>query len=83
MKITFEVDGNIKFIYDDQAAGVAKEIGPLTIKRASHVEPSADGSWYADMSPVTGPMLGPYSTREEALFVERHWLIANDIPIPR
>lgn len=83
MKITFEVDGRIKFIYDDALAGVAKEVGALTIKRASHVEPGDDGCWYADMSPVCGPLLGPFDTREEALTAERVWLVTHSIPRPR
>lgn len=85
MKITFEVDGRIKFIYDDTAAEVAQEVGSLTIKRASHVEPcpSDNRLWQADMSPVGGPLLGPFRTREAALESERHWLDDHSIPVPR
>jgi len=83
MKITFEVDGRIKFIYDDTAAEVAQEVGTLTIKRASHVEPGGDGWWYADMAPVGGPRLGPFAKRATALTVEHEWLAMKGIPIPR
>lgn len=82
MKVTFEVDGRIKFIYDDSVAEVVKEVGQLTIKRASHVEPTPGGEWVADMAPVGGPLLGPYPTRERALYEERYWLFVNNIPRP-
>ena len=84
MKITFEVDGRIKFIYDDTLAEVASEVGVLSIKRASHVEPDLAGrGWVADMAPVGGPCLGPFLTRGGALAAEREWLIVNSIPRPR
>lgn len=93
MKITFEVDGRIKFIYDDTVAEVMREVGgKLNVKRASHVEPTVcdlyeggpkfDG-WQADMSPVGGPVLGPYGTRGQALDAERNYLVSLDIPRPR
>lgn len=83
MKITFEVDGRIKFIYDDTAAEVAGEVGPLDIRRASHVEPDSKGFWFADMSPVGGPSIGPFITRGAALNAEREWLVDNNLPRPR
>jgi hypothetical protein len=52
-----------------------REIGKLQITRASHVEPDAEGYWWADMGPVNGPVLGPYGSRSEALAAERKWLI--------
>jgi len=89
MKMTFEVDGRVKFIYDDTLAAVATEIGRVSVARASHVEPACqffhdvrDG-WAADMGPVGGPILGPFATREEALLAERVWLVANDLPRPK
>lgn len=83
MRITFEVDGRIKFIYDDMAAEVAQEVGPLSIKRASHVEPTASGLWWADMAPVGGPQIGPFRSRAAALNAEREWLVDNNLPRPR
>ncbi len=57
-------------------------IGAMTISRGSHVEPTADGQWTADLWPVNGPVLGPFPSRSEALNAERrwldeHWLIAE------
>jgi hypothetical protein len=48
------------------------ELGSLTIRRASHVEPTIDGNWQADLSPVNGPVLGPFELRSEAIKAE--WL---------
>ena len=52
-------------------------LGTLTIQRASHVEPDASGSWWADLSPVQGPRLGPYPKRSEALQAEEEWINEN------
>jgi hypothetical protein len=49
----------------------------VSIRRASHVETDADGKWHADLSPVCGPVLGPYHKRSEALEAEVGWLEAN------
>ena len=49
-------------------------LGRLKIARGSHVEPTADGRWSADLAPVGGPVLGPFSHRSEALAAERQWL---------
>lgn len=58
------------------------QLGRLSITRASHVEPNAAGQWMADLSPVAGPMLGPFANRTEALAAEvdwlrRHWLLSE------
>jgi len=39
-------------------------------------------AWWADMTPVSGPVLGPYATREEALAEEQDWLHDFAIPVP-
>ena len=65
-------DGVARCIYDE---GIdLREIGTLKITRASHVEPDAEGYWWADMGPSGGLMLGPYGSRSEALEAEREWL---------
>lgn len=68
-------DGTITAIYSDQLADLFKE-GEAKTTRASHVEP-CEGGWSADMSPVGGPMLGPFPLREEALAAEVEWLEAK------
>ncbi len=74
MKEIVIVDGVTKFIYSDEVATALKHHGDLSIRRASHVEPTEDGRWTADMSPVHGPVLGPFETRAEALAAETEWL---------
>ena len=49
-------------------------LGILQIRRASHVEPNEQGQWMADLSPVGGPMLGPFTNRSAALSAEVAWL---------
>ena len=51
--------------------------GHLTIRRASFVEPDEVGRWWVDLSPVSGPRLGPFSLRSEALAAEQSWLSAR------
>jgi hypothetical protein len=72
MELVVGVDGVARCIYDE--ALDLREIGRLSITRASHVEPDAEGNWWADMGPVDGPVLGPYGTRSEALVAEMEWL---------
>jgi len=72
MELVVGVDGVARCIYDE--ALDLREIGRLTITRASHVEPDAEGYWWADMGPVDGPVLGPFRSRTEALRAERGWL---------
>ena len=50
------------------------QLGRLEIQRGSHVEPTSNGQWTADMSPVNGPILGPFELRSAALQAERDWL---------
>jgi hypothetical protein len=77
-------NGMLRFIYDDDIASLLQDVGALSIARASHVEPLPDGGgWTADMSPVNGPVLGPFPSRIEALDEEVCWLNEHSIPIPR
>jgi hypothetical protein len=72
MELVVGCDGGVWCIYDE--ALDLREIGKLQITRASHVEPDAEGYWFADTGPVDGPLLGPYGSRTEALGAEREWL---------
>ena len=80
LQIIIDNDGTVRFIYDDSAMELAQALGLVSIARASHVEPTADGRWTADMSPCAGPVLGPFLTRKEALDAEHHWLEQNGLP---
>ena len=72
MELVVGVDGMARCIYDE--ALELRELGKLQITRASHVEPDAEGYWWADTGPVDGPILGPFRSRTEALGAERRWL---------
>lgn len=72
MQIIIEPGGAIRCIYSEEIDLAA--IGSPTITRASHVEPDQQGRWLADMSPVGGPLLGPYVRRSDALAAEQAWL---------
>jgi len=38
------------------------------------VEPDEQGQWSAELSPVQGPILGPFDLRSHALAAETAWL---------
>jgi hypothetical protein len=72
MQIIISPGGTVRCIYDEAIDLAA--LGRLVITRASHVEPTPDGRWQADLSPVAGPVLGPFVRRSEALAAEATWL---------
>lgn len=74
--IVVEPNGTVLLIYEDDLRGLLAN-GKAEIKRVSSVEPTVDGRWTADLSPINGPVLGPYETRAEALESEVKYLIAN------
>ncbi len=80
MQIVVTPVGAIRCLYDERLD--LATLGRLEITRASHVEPDASGRWTADMSPMTGPMLGPFDHRSEALEAEQVWLEANWLMTP-
>ena len=68
MDIIILPGGEVRCVYDE--AIDLHELGTPEIRRASHVEPTQDGRWLADLSPVGRPVLGPFWTRSEALTAE-------------
>ncbi len=72
MTLIITPDGTARCLYAEEIE--LSSLGILTISRASHVEPTEAGSWTADLSPVEGPILGPYATRSDALGAEADWL---------
>lgn len=46
------------------------ECGTSTITRASHVEPSLDGTWYVDLAPIGGEVVPGFAKRSDALNYE-------------
>ena len=67
-----EPNGAVRGIYSDLIPYQA--IGTPDIVRASHVEPDKHGMWWADMTPMNGPKLGPFLERSKAIQTEVQWL---------
>jgi len=80
MDILIGPDGQLRHIYNDNLD--LAELGPITISRASHVEPDTSGHWIVDLSPVNGPELGPFVKRSAALAAEVAWLEQQGLPVP-
>jgi hypothetical protein len=81
MQLVITPSGQIRCLYDEAVELAA--FGEPAITRASHVEPTRDGRWIADLSPVAGPSLGPFDRRSLALraeleWLERNWLLGPD-----
>ncbi|MCE9553078.1 MAG: hypothetical protein K8T91_06825 [Planctomycetes bacterium] len=80
MQLVVTPTGTIRCLYDETLD--VHVFGRLDIQRGSHVEPTNDGHWQADLSPVSGPFLGPFALRSQALDAEREWLEANWLICP-
>ena len=72
MQLVIQPDGSVRCVYSETIDLHA--LGNLNISRGSHVEPDSDGQWFANLSPVAGPRLGPFSKRSDALDAETEWL---------
>jgi hypothetical protein len=75
MQLILSPTGNIRCVYAE-AIDLGR-LGAVAIQRASHVEPDMTGRWFADLTPVAGPILGPFVCRSEALAAEQLWLEAR------
>lgn len=86
VEVRIAPDGTTRLIYSDEFMPAMEALGTVRIARASHVEPRlniAAGGWIADMSPVGGPELGPFTLRQEALDAEVEWLVQHGLPTPK
>jgi len=72
MQLVIEPTGSVRCLYAEAIDLAA--LGPLTIRRGSHVEPTFAGTWLCDLAPVGGPLLGPFAARRLALAAEAAWL---------
>ena len=72
MQLLIQPGGGIRCLYAEVLDLPC--LGQLSIRRGSHVEPTDDGRWTANLSPVSGPVLGPFARRSAALEAEREWL---------
>jgi hypothetical protein len=75
MHLVIDPRGSVRCVYAE--AIDLSLLGDLSIRRASHVEPDERGLWWADLSPVVGPVLGPFDRRGAALAAEEQWLETN------
>ena len=81
MWLVVEPNGQVRCLYGE-AVDLAS-LGVLSIRRASHVEPDSEGAWWADLSPLNGPRLGPFPQRSLALAAEEKWLERNWLEPPQ
>ena len=72
MRLVVTPSGAARAIYSEEIDLTV--LGPVQITRARFVEPDERGRWHADLRPVGGSVLGPFSRRSEALEAERGWL---------
>jgi hypothetical protein len=75
MHLIVSTAGKLLGLYDEPFDWAA--LGPVNLRRASHVEPDGAGKWWADLAPVHGPRLGPFRLRSRALEAERAWIEAR------
>ena len=81
MQLVITRDGAVRGLYTEEID--LNTLGRPVIARGSYVEPDQQGRWFADLSPVAGPRLGPFGHRSDALvaeiaWLEAHWLTAAD-----
>jgi len=72
MQLIITPGGAVRCVYSEEID--LQTLGSPAITRASHVEPDQQGRWVADLSPIDGPILGPFDLRSEALAAEHAWL---------
>ena len=73
--LTIRPEGSLIAIYTEALDLVS--LGDIQIRRVSHVEPDERGQWWADLSPIHGPILGPYSNRSQALNAEHQYITSR------
>jgi hypothetical protein len=78
MQLVIRPGGTVHCLYGEELN--LHQLGSLAIARGSHVEPDVTGQWTADLSPVDGPVLGPFNNRSDALAAERQWLETHWLP---
>ena len=72
MQVVIFAAGTVRCVYGEVLD--LRTLGPMRIRRASHVEPDEAGGWWVDLSPAGGPKLGPFGLRSSALQAEEGWL---------
>ena len=64
--------GVVRGLYTEEIP--LETLGKLSVRRASFVEPAADGTWTADLTLSGGPVLTGFARRSQALQAEVAWL---------
>jgi hypothetical protein len=75
MRLLVDPQGTVRCLYAEDIDLAC--LGTPSVRRAGHVEPDEHARWWADLSPVHGPRLGPFPTRTLALDAEQGWLEAH------
>ena len=73
-KIFIRPNGTINCIYTDDIRFLISSAQQVNIRRVSNVEPTTDGQWVADMSPIDGPESPAFDRRADALTWEKDWI---------
>ena len=81
MQLIIHPGGMVRCLYAETID--LPSLGPLSIERAAHVDPTETGNWVADLSPTRGPVLGPFAKRSQALAEEADWLNRHLLDEPR
>ena len=80
MELVVSLAGIVRCVYGE--ALDLHALGCPQIRRASAVEPDEAGRWWADLSLVGGPQLGPFGRRGDALSAEVAWLTEQWLLVP-
>ena len=72
MDLVIDTRGGLRCIYAE--AIDLRALGRVSVERGSRVEADECGRWFADLSPVNGPKIGPFDYRSQALTAEHNWL---------
>ena len=80
MELVVSPHGIVRCVYSEDLD--LRALGMPQIRRASLVEPDNAGLWWADLSPVNGPTLGPFEHRGDALAAEVGWLSKHWLACP-
>ena len=75
MILSIDRAGGVRAIYTDGFNW--QTLGRPTIQRASQVEPDQLGLWWVDLSLSSGPKIGPFARRADAIAAEVAWLEKN------
>lgn len=63
--------GGVSMLHSDDVD--LREFGKPTIKRASHVEPAEDGTWFVASAATGEVIMEGFATRKEALAFEKEY----------